>query len=59
MLVLLNNKKAIAQLYNTAIEFSHDHRILLIRKDKDYQRSILGGTKGTMKEHTIGFQVNQ
>jgi len=53
-----NNKKYIAQLYNTAIESSHYHSVPLIRKNKDYQRSFLRGTKGTMKEHTIGFQVN-
>jgi len=52
---LLNNKKDIAQLYSTVIESSHYHRNTSTRKNKDYQRSNLRGTKGTMKENILTF----
>lgn len=53
----LYNKKGIAHLYNTVVEFSHYHRDPLARRleSEDYQRSDLIGTKETMKEHTLGF----
>jgi len=51
----LNNKKDIAQLYNTVVESSHYHRNPSTRKNKDYQRSDLRGTKGTMKEDILSF----
>ena len=51
----LNNKKDIAQLYSTVVESSHYHRNPSTRKDKDYQRSDLRETKGTMKENILSL----
>jgi len=51
----LNNKKDIAQLYSTVVESNHYHRHPSTRKDKDYQRSDLRETKGTMKENILSF----
>ena len=51
----LNNKKDMAQLYSTVVESSHYHRDPSTRKNKDYRRSGLRGTKGTIKECTLGF----
>ena len=50
----LNNKKDIAQLYSTVIEFRHYHRNPSTRKNKDYQRCNMR-TKRTMKEDVLGF----
>jgi len=51
----LNNKKDIAQLYSTVVESSHYHHNPSTRGDKDYQRSDLRETKGTMKENILSL----
>jgi len=51
----LNNKKYTGQPNSTAVESSYYHRDSSRRKNKDYQRSDLRGTNGTMNEGTLGF----